>query len=327
MTTLMSTNINGNISAVANIDTGMITVKRNQNELVFHLNKSVLVPKKSTIVNIAVSDTAIFIGLKHGDTCSILTLLCRDGFITEGTLFELSETITTISKLLLLLNNTILLVADSKANNLDVYSLSDDVLGSRIRLEADDDIIEFGIEVVTLDDPSMLIIFGLYEPEPGDVCYSVTLYAFDTVQTLRTGITHVKDSNVIAFLDTDALYLNGIMICKIIDEKLVLAADQHVDMDNVDIISPKELDEALAKATKRSGVVAALDTKALPPIKENKAIDKDNMVLRHHLVVQQLLNNISLAIKEDRVGSFSIKTLELTEERVRITGLEYTPRG
>lgn len=45
--------------------------------------------------------------------------------------------------------------------------------------------------------------------------------------------------------------------------------------------------------------------------------------IRHHLVIQQLLNNIAIAIKEGRAEQFSIGGIEVTEERIKITKLIY----
>lgn len=52
-------------------------------------------------------------------------------------------------------------------------------------------------------------------------------------------------------------------------------------------------------------------------------IDKDKTMLRHHLILQNLLNNISLAVKNNEPVDVRIKGLEITPERVKITLLEF----
>lgn len=58
-------------------------------------------------------------------------------------------------------------------------------------------------------------------------------------------------------------------------------------------------------------------------IESSKDPEVQKTFLRHHLVVQQLLNNIAIAIKEGRAEQFSIGGIEITEERIKITKLIY----
>lgn len=52
-------------------------------------------------------------------------------------------------------------------------------------------------------------------------------------------------------------------------------------------------------------------------------IDKDKTMLRHHLIIQNLLNNIALAVKNKEPVNVRIKGLEITPERVKISMLEF----
>lgn len=317
---------NTNILIEADISTSIVSLKRDDNILAFDLTKSYIAPNNATITAIAVTSDTIFVALKHQDKSYILTLSYTDGYMTEGTMYDIWMSGKTINNLQLSKNETILLAADSDNNTIDVFTWLEGILLYKTQLVPDDDVTRYGMMILTHD--SMIAVVGQYEPEPGDVCYLVSLYAFDAVQHLRTGITVDPDS-AIGYMNMNGIYINGLLICSIVNEKLVLATEQRVDMDDADVLDALQLEEALSNATKPiiSTLADVADTKALPKIKEGKAIDKENMVLRHHLVIQQLLNNISLAIKEDRVESVAIKTLELTEERVRITGLEFKPRG
>ncbi len=325
---------NTNTIVEAEKATSIILLKRGDNTLAFDLTKSYIAPNNATITAIAATSDTIFVALKHQDKSYILTLSYTDGYMTEGTVYDIWMGGKSINNLQLSKNETILLAADSDNNTIDIFTWLEGALLHKTQLVPDDDVTQYGMMILTHD--SMIVVVGQYEPEPGDVCYLVSLYAFDAVQHLRTGITVDPDS-AIGYMDMNGIYINGLLICSIVNEKLVLATEQRVDMDDADVLDALQLEEALSNATKpitsaladmvNTGLGDVADTKALPKIKEGKAIDKENMVLRHHLVIQQLLNNISIAIKEDRVESMTIKTLELTEDRVRITGLEFKPRG
>lgn len=56
-------------------------------------------------------------------------------------------------------------------------------------------------------------------------------------------------------------------------------------------------------------------------------MDKDKTMLRHHLILQQLLNNISIAVKNKEPVNIRIKGLEITPERVKISLLEFVNHG
>jgi hypothetical protein len=68
-----------------------------------------------------------------------------------------------------------------------------------------------------------------------------------------------------------------------------------------------------------------VDVVATAPI--NHADERHKMMMRHHLVIQSLMNNISLSIRNQEPVDFKIKSLEITADRIRITGLDYTTQG
>ena len=54
--------------------------------------------------------------------------------------------------------------------------------------------------------------------------------------------------------------------------------------------------------------------------------EKEKMLKRHHLIIQHLLNNIAIAIKQEQPVEFELKSLEITEERIKLTGLKYNKK-
>ena len=56
---------------------------------------------------------------------------------------------------------------------------------------------------------------------------------------------------------------------------------------------------------------------------DNQNPPKDQTMLRHHLIFQNMLNNISLAIKNNQCSNVSITGLVINENEIKIKNITF----
>lgn len=349
MTLLTRSIPNTEISCAVDTSTKMLSLKQGDQILTCSIAKSTFFKDVQRITTIALSADKIYIATKGPSMCKVLVYRYTDQYLTEDTCIDLSTRVSEVE--LIILHEELLFMTEillqSKASShtvVTVYSFDKDALEYNIRFtlfpqiqEAED----FGVDIAVTAD--RIVVLGTYrvnEEDGFDTCYSLTLYANNKISNLLTGISQLDVVNSSIELKGIVIYLDDKAIAMVMKEGLTMidgAVDGNdtTDLNNLTVSEVPTVTERIHNLSVEDiglgpiPVVAptVMDTKQLPETGKQNAIDRQAMITRQHLLVQQLLNNMSIAIKENKVERFSIKTLELTEERIRITGLEFIPRG
>lgn len=316
------------VTATLLIAEGMVLLEHNVQEFKFLLSKSRFIEPDDVFTAIGVDNNTVYIGVVRQDTCHILLLKYTARYIMEDSIIVISEENKTIKNITCYANSILFI----SCNDDRVHSFVKDSNGLILKdtmIPLNDDIYDYGSLVLVNQDGSKIAVVGMYNPED-DECINITLYTEDDVKTLYTGISYDRLGLQGTFIN-DIITINDSFIFTTYNNDLKVGSFNEPIPELPIIIPEEKIDESnVKKHISKSSIIVPeekIDTKQLPDIKEDKAVDKSNMIVRHHLVIQQLLNKISLGIQDNTIDSFSIKTLEMTEERVRITGLELKLRG
>lgn len=65
-------------------------------------------------------------------------------------------------------------------------------------------------------------------------------------------------------------------------------------------------------------------TTTIEDISKNPTID--NIMLRDHLIFQNMMNNVSLAVRDGRPIDFSIERMTMTKDKINVVGFKYVDK-
>lgn len=349
MTLLTRSIPNTEISCAVDTNTKLLSLKQGDQILTCSIAKSTFFKDVQQVTTVALTQDRIYIATQGPGTCKILVYRYTDQYLTEDTCIDLTSRsslvkLIVIQEELLFITEELLQSKSFSKSVVTVYSYDTEAQEYNIRFTLTPQVEEtedFGVDIAVTAD--RIIILGTYrvnEEDSFDTCYSLTLYANNKISNLLTGISQLDVVNATIELKGIVIYLDDKAIAMVMKEGLTMIdgtvdGNDAIDLNNLTASEVPTVTERIHNLNVEDiglgpiPVVAAtvMDTKQLPETGKQNAIDRQAMITRQHLLVQQLLNNMSIAIKEDRVERFSIKTLELTEERIRITGLEFIPRG
>ena len=309
---LFDTTEDGTVSASLDTVNNCLTVMQPSGNLVCDLTKSLFIEDIAAVTAVAINETKVYVAMYGTDGCKVLVYAYRDKYMTELTCFDLSATVKYVT--LIKLKDTLVFMTQHLKNaegskQIALYDIIDSEYALRYTLTPELSATQdYGIDLVIL--PEELIILGTYkiEEEDGeDICYLLTLIAKGKKTHLLTGISQQEGYIQKLTLEDTQVCVNGTRIATLTPNGLTL--DEVAE------------DEPTPSVEVNETPLVKVDTQALP--EGSKATERHAMITRHHLLIQQLLNNISIAIKEDKLEKFAIKSLDLTEDRVRITGLEF----
>lgn len=303
----------GTVSAVLDTANNCLTISRLSGDLVCDITKSLFIKVPIDVTAVAIDETKVYIATYNDNSCRVLVYAHRDKYMTELTCIDLSDVVQYVTKIKL--KDTLVFMTQAMKKSPDgpevvaLYDIIDGEYVLRYTLTTDTTNVQhYGIDLVIL--PEELIILGTYkiEEEDGeDICYLLTLIAKGKKTHLLTGISQQEGYIQKLTLEDTQVCVNGTRIATLTPNGLTL--DEVAE------------DEPTQSVEVNETPLIKTDTQALP--EGSKATERHAMITRHHLLIQQLLNNISIAIKEDKLEKFAIKSLDLTEDRVRITGLEF----
>lgn len=349
MTLLTRSIPNTEISCAVDTNTKLLSLKQGDQILTCSIAKSTFFKDVQQVTTVALTKDKIYIATQGPGTCKILVYRYTDQYLTEDTCIDLTSRsslvkLIVIHEELLFITEELLQSKSFSKSVVTVYSYDTEAQEYNIRFTLTPQVEEtedFGVDIAVTAD--RIIILGTYrvnEEDGFDTCYSLTLYANNKISNLLTGISQLDVVNSSIELKGIIIYLDDKAIAMVMKEGLTMidgAVDGNdtTDLNNLTTSEVPTVTERIHNLNLEDiglgpiSVVAptVMDTKQLPETGKQNAIDRQAMITRQHLLVQQLLNNMSIAIKENKVERFSIKTLELTEERIRITGLEFIPRG
>ena len=320
----------------ADVETSIITLTQPTGVLKFDTFESCFFAEEGGITAIGISHNKIYVATRGDKGCRILVYVYTPQYVTEQTCIDIHDRVAQVDLIHtygeLVFCNEILHKSSSHSHSIvTVYSYDDQsqdyVIHSTLTPTLRD-INDYGLSITVTD--TLIILLGLYDIqdlENPDTCYSLTAYAHGKIFNLLTGISHSDIEYPPIAINDDIISIGDHQVAKISEAGLTL-------LDNKEALLEEYMDDTNLTPVTDTQVPIVTDrppyhgdTKQLPDTGKQTAADRQAMITRQHLLIQQLLNNMSIAIKEDRVERFSIKTLEMTEERIRITGLEFIPRG
>lgn len=299
--------VNDNIAITVDVETSILELEIKKNILTFNLKKSLMFKEGMSVTALTCNNGFIYLGVfsRTSNSSSLFILSYTDRYIVEESFISLTDRVYRVEDIVCSKTGNILLIQESlnigdHDTVVSMYMLDKDNGNYELKEELSNaDLSHFGVGICMSDDETLLVVLGLHEQD-SDTFYAVVLYGYNCKQTMITAL-HYNESKTDVILKDDTISINGIPMC---------------------YIENTELRSVMPEPIKKEPLQVVCDTRKLP----DKPTEQHTMIIRHHLLIQQLLNNISIAIKEDRVEKFALKSLELTEERVRITGLEFIPR-